>query len=379
MMEPEANDDEGITAEISKIARLFSSGDDHDAALRSLTVILDNEAAKEGIRRCRGTVALGILDHFETILPKLNSSALRKQFLRLSSRLAEASRQMPSNSILQNITWESHPTGVGGYGEVRKGTYCNKTVAIKSFRIQMDQRPKWPALDGKICREALTWKHLNHPTLLPFLGVCCIDPEYGFKSMVSPWCERGNISNYFRDGNHLPNVEKSLNQLASGIRYMHSENVVHGDLTGNNVLLTDQGDLQICDFGLVKWNETSLITGGSRALGTYRYMAPELFDSDGSESDSARPSFASDVYAFACLALEMYTGRVPFFGCKDIVVPGRVMAGQRPARPDSPVIPDHLWDLIEVCWSQEPTARPLMETVVTSMVPSCSSGHGDVL
>ncbi|KAJ6582047.1 kinase-like domain-containing protein, partial [Mycena capillaripes] len=209
-----------------------------------------------------------------------------------------------------------------------------------------------------ICREALTWKHLDHPTLLPFLGVCCIHPEYGFKSIVSPWCERGNISHYLRAGNHLPNVEKSLAQLASGIRYMHSENVIHGDLTGNNILLTDEYDLQICDFGLVKWSETSLITGGSRAAGTYRYMAPELFG-----SDSARPSFDSDVYAFACLALEMYTGRVPFFGCKDIVVPGNVMAGKRPPRPSSPVVPDHLWDLIEVCWSQEPIARPSMENV----------------
>ncbi|KAJ6582057.1 kinase-like domain-containing protein, partial [Mycena capillaripes] len=262
---------------------------------------------------------------------------------------------MPSNSFLQNIICEPHARSGGGYGDVHKATYRNMIVAVKSFRIQLDHRTK------KICREALTWKHLDHPALLPFLGVCCIHPEYGFKSIVSPWCERGNISHYLRAGNRLPNVEKSLDQLASGIRYLHSENVIHGDLTGNNILLTDDYDLRICDFGLVKWSDTSLVTGGSRAAGTYRYMAPELLGSD--DPELARPSFASDVFAFAGLALEMYTGKVPFFQWQDLAVPIKVLRNERPARPDSPVIPDHFWDLMQCCWSEEPTARPSMEDV----------------
>jgi hypothetical protein len=131
--------------------------------------MLDNEAAKEDIGRCRDTVALQILDLIEVrssctvsrlknnnpppkkkqaILPKLRSNPLRKRLLRVSSRLAEASQQMPNNSILQNIIWESHPRSVGGYGDVRRATYGNKTVAVKSFRIQLDQNSKWPALDG---------------------------------------------------------------------------------------------------------------------------------------------------------------------------------------------------------------------------------------
>ncbi|KAJ6582051.1 hypothetical protein B0H19DRAFT_523239 [Mycena capillaripes] len=157
MMEPEeANENENpghdatrhITAAFSKISQLLSSQNDHEAALQSLTVILDNKAAKEDIRRCRGAVALQILDLFETILPKLNSNPLRKRLLRLSSRLAEASQQMPSNSFLQNIIWEPHARSGGGYGDVYKATYRNTTVAVKSFRIRLDHRSNWPALDG---------------------------------------------------------------------------------------------------------------------------------------------------------------------------------------------------------------------------------------
>ncbi|KAJ7905973.1 kinase-like domain-containing protein [Mycena leptocephala] len=269
---------------------------------------------------------------------------------------------MPSNAILQNVICEPHAHTGGGYGDVRKGSYDGKAVAVKSFRVHMDKSSIWTILKTKqaICREALIWKHLDHPYVLPFLGVYCIYPAHGFKSIVSPWCERGNMSHYLHTGNIFPNIKKSLTQLASGICYLHSGNVVHGDLTGSNILLTEEYDLQICDFGLVKWDETSIVTGGSRGRGTYRYMAPELFE-------SARPSFASDVFAFACLALEMSTGKVPFFECIEIVAANKVMAKERPPRPDGQGIPDYLWNLIDGCWSHEPTARPSMEKVLAMM------------
>ncbi|KAF7356228.1 hypothetical protein MVEN_00954200 [Mycena venus] len=288
---------------------LASTVVDHDKGLRSLTIILDDPGAKADIIGFKDIEAVRILNLFQDILLRLNSNPLRKPLVRVSSRLAEASRQMPSNSILQNVICEPDVFTGGGYGDVRKATYNGRAVAVKSFRVRLDQRHMWPVLDGKICGEALTWKHLDHPYLLPFLGVCCIHPGYGFKSTVSPWCERGSLDNFLRTGNKLPQLEKSLYQLASGIRYMHNENVIHGDLTGNNILLTHNYDIQICDFGLMKWDETSVVTGGSRTAGTIRYMAPELFYSDGSEP--ARPSFSSDVFAFACLALQVSSTFVP--------------------------------------------------------------------
>jgi hypothetical protein len=65
--------------------------------------------------------------------------------------------------------------------------------------------------------------------------------------------------------------------------------------------------------------------------------------------------------------LQIYTGKPPFFQDRDIVVPSKVMAKKRPPRPDGQIIPDHLWDLIEVCWSQQSTVRPSMENAVKMM------------
>jgi hypothetical protein len=68
--------------------------------------------------------------------------------VRVSSRIAEASRQMPSNAILQNVICEPHAHTGGGYGDVRKGSYDGEAVAVKSFRVHMDKSSIWSALDG---------------------------------------------------------------------------------------------------------------------------------------------------------------------------------------------------------------------------------------
>jgi hypothetical protein len=68
--------------------------------------------------------------------------------VRVSSRLAEASQQMPSNAILQNVICDAHPHTGGGYSDVRKAFYDGKAVAVKSFRVHMDKSSMWSALDG---------------------------------------------------------------------------------------------------------------------------------------------------------------------------------------------------------------------------------------
>ncbi|KAJ7631285.1 kinase-like domain-containing protein [Mycena polygramma] len=274
---------------------------------------------------------------------------------------------MPKDSFLENVACDLHPQRGGGYGDVYKATYEGKVVAIKSVRLHLQDRDKGPKHTQRMCREAVTWKHLVHPSLLPFLGVCCIPQhlEHGFISTVSPWRGNGSVGIYLRAGNSLPDKQKSLHQLASGVHYLHDENVVHGDLTDNNILLTDEYDIQICDFGLWKWIETTSSTGGSRAAGTSRYMAPELFGFGDSEPTKVSP--ASDVFAFACLAFEIYTGTVPLAQYNNTNVSYKVYKGERSARPSVPMIPNDLWDLIGACWNQDATARPSMEEVISRM------------
>merc|ERR1719224_335810 len=97
----------------------------------------------------------------------------------------------------------------------------------------------------------------------------------------------------------------SLQQVATGMEYLHSLDVLHRDLKSANILRTDDGNrLAIADFGLARYQETS----GKKMTaetGSYRWMAPEgirheMYD------------WRCDGYSFAVLAWEMLTYRVPF-------------------------------------------------------------------
>ncbi|KAJ7091395.1 kinase-like domain-containing protein [Mycena belliarum] len=280
---------------------------------------------------------------------------------------------MPTRSVLPGVVIDQRawPASGGGFADVFKVIYKGRNVAVKRLRFFAYPPSKEAELDGALCKEAIIWKHLEHPFVLPFMGVCILDPETGFKSTVSPWCDLGNLGRHLA-GNKPLDVGKTLLQIAMGIEYLHSQNVVHGDISGNNVLLTDNLDVQICDFGLGKWQETSIVTGGSRATpGTVRYTAPELHRGE-------RPTYASDVYAFACLALEICTRKVPFSGTETMGVASRVCRGDRPPCPEE-ILDQRLWDLIEECWSHQPDERPSTARVVATIqgwgvyLPECGS------
>jgi serine/threonine protein kinase len=142
--------------------------------------------------------------------------------------------------------------------------------------------------------------------------------------------------------------------------------------------------VQICDFGLGLWNETSVASSTSHSRsGTIRYMAPELL------LDAMRPCPATDVFAFGCLAfevrsrpllrltssssLQMHSGTPPFpklrseFGVRDELQAGR--RSERPYGEEARVkeFDDRMWELVEKCWAHDARLRPSIEDVVSEM------------
>ncbi|KAF7340966.1 Kinase-like protein [Mycena sanguinolenta] len=281
-------------------------------------------------------------------------------------KLVRRSEKLPSVLFITGITGkEDHPTFRGGFADIYRASYSNSAVALKYMRVYMhgtDLR----SVRLKFCREALVWKDLCHPHILPFLGI----EENSFPSqlcMVSPWMEHGTVPNYLKQHGHR-NVDKLLYEIAQGLQYLHSRDIVHGDLRGANILINEDWSACLADFGLsIFLDATSLMTT-NRGGSTY-WMAPELLDPDRFGMKFARTT-ASDVYAFGCVCLELYTGRPPFSGV--LPEPGamlKVINGERPPRPSSsPAMSDVLWNQVSTYWAQEPTTRPATHLVVQNMV-----------
>lgn len=97
-----------------------------------------------------------------------------------------------------------------------------------------------------------------------------------------------------------------LRQIALGLAYLHAEGIVHGDLHAGNVLIDWNGAIRLGDFGMSLISEgTGYNYGSQHGGGATRWSAPELFDPEVFGLESTRPTFQSDIYAFACVCIEV--------------------------------------------------------------------------
>ncbi|KAJ7834985.1 kinase-like domain-containing protein [Mycena olivaceomarginata] len=211
---------------------------------------------------------------------------------------------------------------------------------------------------SKFCREALVWQNLQHPFILPFLG---IDRET-FPSalcLVSPWMSNGTVleylgrsgkSGYPQNGFTVP--LRVMLEIVVGLEYLHSMNIVHGDLRGHNILISDDFHVRLTDFGLA----TTIVDGEgdqsstSNRAGSVRWFAPELIDPRWFGAERFVRTRATDVYAFACVCIELHTGKPPFAELTDAAVIFKVVQGERPERPET--MTDTVWKIVTATWTE---------------------------
>ena len=139
-----------------------------------------------------------------------NTADHRMSLRILLVKLSKSSTKLPSSLFLNGILcFDRNSVDGGGFADIFRGTYNEQPVALKRLRVfktdadlEKSQRVRLllvecasNILDASFqafCSEALVWQHLNHKSILPFLGVdlATFSP---FHCMVSPWMENGNI------------------------------------------------------------------------------------------------------------------------------------------------------------------------------------------
>ncbi|KAG1733216.1 kinase-like domain-containing protein [Suillus paluster] len=240
-------------------------------------------------------------------------------------------------------------------------------VAVKALRPM--GAAETPRMINRLLREIKISSVLNHDNIVPLWGVT---RQFGvFPALVSPWLRNGTLTDYLEDKHEkLSSGDKFalLRDVARGLQYLHSQSIVHGDLSGFNVLIDDDRKARLTDFGLSAF----LSARASQALlptavgGTPRWMAPENLMPD--ESDMLSVFFkASDVYSFGGIMLQVLEGKVPYHYIPNGGVMRQILQGITPRRPDTPVIIDGDWDFIQRCWSVDAASRPSSTEVVTFM------------
>ncbi|KZT36413.1 kinase-like protein [Sistotremastrum suecicum HHB10207 ss-3] len=290
-----------------------------------------------------------------------------------------------TNNIIYRDAYR-HPVAMGGQSDIYRADVNGISIAVKVMReIGVDTDRQRRHLAKKIDREMRLWSKVDHGNILAFLGFCFF-PNVSHAggsaqlSLVSPWMKNGTAIEYARN---KPDTDRIsiIRGVINGIRHLHDKLIVHGDIKGGNVLMTDDGVPVLADFGLATLveNDPSLgpthemITSTTTASlrGTPRWMAPELLMSESQKSNNE-----TDVWAFGCFVLELITLAVPYSSCRtDVNAMAAIMRGRLPydftPHPPNNSVPTpfqpypNLWALCLRCWETNIPQRITVPEILT--------------
>jgi eukaryotic-like serine/threonine-protein kinase len=192
--------------------------------------------------------------------------------------------------------------GIGGMGHVYKAydTVMEEWIALKTLPPELNHDPKLLAL---FIREARHTRKLAHPNIIRVHDVVEIA---GVNYISMEYVDGGDLKAYLRDHQPLKfeAAAKLLYQIASALNYSHAQNIIHRDLKPQNILLRQDLQVKISDFGIAKALDDTGVTK-SGVMGTAAYMSPEHL---GQGSLDQR----SDLYSLGVILFEMLTSEMPF-------------------------------------------------------------------
>ena len=238
--------------------------------------------------------------------------------------------------------------GEGGMGKVYKAydRDLDRLVALKLVRPELARDPI--AME-RLKQELLLASKIPHKNIVRINDLGDVD---GVKFISMAYVDGQDLETIIRRKGRLP-LEEALaiaRQLCRALESAHAENVVHRDLKPQNVLIDQQDNAFILDFGLARTIETGATLAGEM-MGTPRYMSPE-------QAEGLAIDHRSDLYAIGLILYEMVTGDLPFES-QTVMQAMYQRVTQPPKNPKllNPDLPDRFVAVILKCLEKDPAQR----------------------
>ncbi|XP_021275118.1 proline-rich receptor-like protein kinase PERK4 [Herrania umbratica] len=193
--------------------------------------------------------------------------------------------------------------GQGGFGYVHKGVLPNgKEVAVKSLKSGSGQGEREFQAEVEII------SRVHHRHLVSLVGYCIAG---GQRMLVYEFVPNNTLEHHLH-GKDLPVMDFSTRLRialgsAKGLAYLHEDchpRIIHRDIKAANILLDDNFEAMVADFGLAKLSSDNYTHVSTRVMGTFGYLAPEY-------ASSGKLTEKSDVFSFGVMLLELITGKRP--------------------------------------------------------------------
>eukprot|EP00658_Telonema_sp_P-2_P011071 TRINITY_DN14210_c0_g1_i1.p1 TRINITY_DN14210_c0_g1~~TRINITY_DN14210_c0_g1_i1.p1 ORF type:complete len:681 (+),score=137.04 TRINITY_DN14210_c0_g1_i1:74-2116(+) len=285
--------------------------------------------------------------------------------LQAANDLDESAARLPSESLHQledklvSSQWEElEPLGAGTEAVVYKVLLEGKLVAGKKWEL-FSGAPRDACMAA--VREAALMSAVDHPNVVKLEGLCVDPPEV---CLFLEFCGQGDMHAYLVRNPGMSHIFRLAlaAQVASGMQAIHDSGLCHRDLKTLNVLVDDNLDAKVTDFGMARLRTRRM----SANIGSMAYMAPEIkLDRVGlEETYTDYDGEASDVYAF---------GFVLWESMASVSLPShqRMDPRQRPSRDPVPQEMVACPEMVEVsckglitsCWANDASLRPEFESL----------------
>ena len=233
---------------------------------------------------------------------------------------------------------------VGPGGPVPEGTI----VAVKVLRQELMHDPD---LVRRFKNESKAISLLNHPNIVKVYDVSVSDH---LQYIVMEYVDGMTLREYLNErGGKLTNRETVhfISQILKALDHAHRNGVVHRDIKPQNIMLLDNGQLRMMDFGIARISRAENQMTGGKAMGSVHYISPE--QAKGDETD-----FTSDLYSVGVMMYEMLSGHLPF-DADDVVEVAIKQISDKPKslRELAPSVPQGLAEITEKAMAKRPENR----------------------
>ncbi|MEE9168121.1 MAG: protein kinase [bacterium] len=239
--------------------------------------------------------------------------------------------------------------GAGGMGVVYKAqdTKLDRFVALKFLPPHLSQSEEEKK---RFIHEAKAASALDHPNICTIYE---IDETEDGQMFIAMACYEGESLKDRIERGPLP-LDECIDiaiQAAQGLAKAHSKKIIHRDIKPANILLTEDGQIKIVDFGLAKLAGRTMLTKEGATLGTVAYMSPE-------QAQGEQVDHRTDIWALGAVLYEMVTGRQPFAGdYEQAVVYSIINEDPEPLTGLRSDVPMALEQVVNKCLDKNPEER----------------------
>jgi len=239
-------------------------------------------------------------------------------------------------------------TGTHGSGQMRSSSGKDRS-STGSSRGRSKKR-SYEKLKADFVVEMRQLAKLRHPNITTVMGAVMSKREEPM--LLMEYMENGSLYDAIRNETIALDSQEDIliivQDIAHGLRFLHSAELVHGDLKAKNVLLDSNYRAKLSDFGL-----SSNKTNKDNARGTPYWMAPELLNRESTNTTM------SDVYAFGILLYELYARKNPYEGLDYEEALRKICDPAVALRPPVPTMcPPNIASLMKDCLQHDPALRP---------------------